>query len=60
MINLDKWNELPKRYQLIITGAAAYANSEFTAKEGCAQSWRTAPTASRWRRTEVDHPQGIE
>jgi TRAP-type mannitol/chloroaromatic compound transport system substrate-binding protein len=28
MINLAKWNELPKRYQSIIAGAAAYANSE--------------------------------
>ena len=28
MINLAKWNELPKRYQTIIAGAAAYANSE--------------------------------
>src|SRR5579884_4291004 len=27
MINLAKWNELPKRYQSIIAGAAAYANS---------------------------------
>ena len=25
MINLDKWNELPKRYQSILTGAAGYA-----------------------------------
>jgi TRAP-type mannitol/chloroaromatic compound transport system substrate-binding protein len=33
MINLDKWNELPKRYQSIIAGAAAYANTELTAKE---------------------------
>jgi TRAP-type mannitol/chloroaromatic compound transport system substrate-binding protein len=33
MINLDKWNGLPKRYQSIITGAAAYANTELTAKE---------------------------
>jgi TRAP-type mannitol/chloroaromatic compound transport system substrate-binding protein len=32
MINLAKWNELPKRYQSIIAGAAAYANSEETAK----------------------------
>jgi TRAP-type mannitol/chloroaromatic compound transport system substrate-binding protein len=28
MINLTKWNELPKRYQTILSGAAAYANSE--------------------------------
>ena len=28
MINLAKWSELPKRYQSIIAGAAAYANSE--------------------------------
>jgi TRAP-type mannitol/chloroaromatic compound transport system substrate-binding protein len=33
MINLDKWNGLPKRYQSIVTGAAAYANTELTAKE---------------------------
>jgi TRAP-type mannitol/chloroaromatic compound transport system substrate-binding protein len=33
MINLDKWNELPKRYKSIVTGAAAYANTELTAKE---------------------------
>src|SRR5260370_11224904 len=32
MINVDKWNELPKRYQAIITSAAAYANTELTAK----------------------------
>jgi TRAP-type mannitol/chloroaromatic compound transport system substrate-binding protein len=32
MINLAKWNELPKRYQSIVAGAAAYANSEVTAK----------------------------
>jgi TRAP-type mannitol/chloroaromatic compound transport system substrate-binding protein len=32
MVNLAKWNELPKRYQSIIAGAAAYANSEETAK----------------------------
>jgi TRAP-type mannitol/chloroaromatic compound transport system substrate-binding protein len=25
MINLDKWNELPKRYQSVLTGAAGYA-----------------------------------
>jgi TRAP-type mannitol/chloroaromatic compound transport system substrate-binding protein len=33
MINLDRWNELPKRYQSILNGAAAYANTELTAKE---------------------------
>jgi TRAP-type mannitol/chloroaromatic compound transport system substrate-binding protein len=33
MINLEKWNQLPKRYQTIITTAAAYANTELTAKE---------------------------
>jgi TRAP-type mannitol/chloroaromatic compound transport system substrate-binding protein len=32
MINLNKWNELPKRYRSIIAGAAAYANSEQTAR----------------------------
>jgi TRAP-type mannitol/chloroaromatic compound transport system substrate-binding protein len=32
MINLAKWNELPKRYQAIITTAAAYANAEALAK----------------------------
>jgi len=32
MINVEKWNELPKRYQTIISGAAAYANSEALAK----------------------------
>ncbi len=32
MINVGKWNELPKRYQTIISGAAAYANSEALAK----------------------------
>jgi TRAP-type mannitol/chloroaromatic compound transport system substrate-binding protein len=32
MINLAKWNQLPKRYQTILEGAAAYANSEGTAK----------------------------
>ena len=32
MINVDKWNELPKRYQAIITSAAAYANTELTAR----------------------------
>jgi TRAP-type mannitol/chloroaromatic compound transport system substrate-binding protein len=33
MINLATWNELPKRYQSIITAATAYANSEVQAKE---------------------------
>jgi TRAP-type mannitol/chloroaromatic compound transport system substrate-binding protein len=33
MFNLDKWNQLPKRYQSIITGAAAYANTELTARQ---------------------------
>jgi TRAP-type mannitol/chloroaromatic compound transport system substrate-binding protein len=32
MINLDKWNELPKRYQAVVASAAAYANTELTAK----------------------------
>jgi TRAP-type mannitol/chloroaromatic compound transport system substrate-binding protein len=32
-INLTKWNELPKRYQSIVTGATAYANTEQQAKE---------------------------
>jgi TRAP-type mannitol/chloroaromatic compound transport system substrate-binding protein len=32
MINFIKWNELPKRYQTIIAGAAAYVNSEMTAR----------------------------
>jgi TRAP-type mannitol/chloroaromatic compound transport system substrate-binding protein len=32
MINLTKWNELPKRYQSILAGAAAYANTEELAK----------------------------
>jgi TRAP-type mannitol/chloroaromatic compound transport system substrate-binding protein len=32
MINLEKWNELPKRYQSIVAGAAAYANTEAQAK----------------------------
>ncbi len=32
LINLAKWNELPKRYQAILEGAAAYANTEETAK----------------------------
>src|SRR5215216_4865764 len=32
MINLQKWNELPKSYQAIVTAAAAYANTEEQAK----------------------------
>jgi TRAP-type mannitol/chloroaromatic compound transport system substrate-binding protein len=32
MINLDRWLELPRRYQTVIAGAAAYANSEMLAK----------------------------
>jgi TRAP-type mannitol/chloroaromatic compound transport system substrate-binding protein len=32
MINLGKWNDLPKRYQTIVAGAAAYANAEGLAK----------------------------
>src|SRR5216684_6628103 len=32
IMNLAKWNELPKRYQSIVAGAAAYANSEELAK----------------------------
>jgi TRAP-type mannitol/chloroaromatic compound transport system substrate-binding protein len=32
MINLTKWNQLPNRYQSIISSAAAYANSEELAK----------------------------
>jgi TRAP-type mannitol/chloroaromatic compound transport system substrate-binding protein len=32
MINLAKWNELPKHYQSILAGAAAYANTEELAK----------------------------
>jgi TRAP-type mannitol/chloroaromatic compound transport system substrate-binding protein len=32
MVNLDKWSDLPKRYQSIIEGAAARANCEETAK----------------------------
>jgi TRAP-type mannitol/chloroaromatic compound transport system substrate-binding protein len=31
-INLEKWNELPKSYQTILRAAAAYSNSEVTAK----------------------------
>ena len=32
MINLVKWNDLPKRYQTIVAAAAAYANAEALAK----------------------------
>jgi TRAP-type mannitol/chloroaromatic compound transport system substrate-binding protein len=32
MVNLSKWLDLPKRYQTVIAGAAAYANSEMLAK----------------------------
>ena len=32
MVNLQKWNELPKTYQAIAAAAAAYANSEEQAK----------------------------
>ena len=32
MINLAKWNELPKAYQAIITAAAGYANVEVQAR----------------------------
>jgi len=32
LINLAKWNELPKNYQAIVAAAAAYANVEETAK----------------------------
>jgi TRAP-type mannitol/chloroaromatic compound transport system substrate-binding protein len=32
LINLAKWNELPKNYQAIATAAAAYANVEETGK----------------------------
>ena len=32
LVNLAKWNELPKRYQAILSGAAAYANTEEVAK----------------------------
>jgi TRAP-type mannitol/chloroaromatic compound transport system substrate-binding protein len=33
MINQAKWNELPKRYQSIVAGAAAYATLQMQAKE---------------------------
>jgi TRAP-type mannitol/chloroaromatic compound transport system substrate-binding protein len=32
LINLAKWNELPKNYQAILTAAAAFANVETTAR----------------------------
>jgi TRAP-type mannitol/chloroaromatic compound transport system substrate-binding protein len=32
MINLDKWNELPKSYQAIVASAAGHANIEQTAR----------------------------
>ena len=32
MINLDKWNELPKHYQAIVTAAASLGNVEQTAR----------------------------
>jgi TRAP-type mannitol/chloroaromatic compound transport system substrate-binding protein len=32
LINLNKWNELPKNYQAILTAAAAYANIEQQAR----------------------------
>jgi TRAP-type mannitol/chloroaromatic compound transport system substrate-binding protein len=32
LINLTKWNELPKSYQAIVTAAAGYANVEETAR----------------------------
>jgi TRAP-type mannitol/chloroaromatic compound transport system substrate-binding protein len=32
MVNLRKWLDLPKRYQTILAGAAAYANSEMLAR----------------------------
>ncbi len=32
MVNLAKWNELPKTYQAILRGASAYANTEMMAK----------------------------
>jgi TRAP-type mannitol/chloroaromatic compound transport system substrate-binding protein len=32
MVNLRKWLDLPKRYQTLLTGAAAYANSEMLAR----------------------------
>ena len=32
MINLAKWNELPKQYQAIVAAAAGYANVEMQAR----------------------------
>jgi TRAP-type mannitol/chloroaromatic compound transport system substrate-binding protein len=32
LVNLAKWNELPKSYQAIVTAAAAYANTEVQAR----------------------------
>jgi TRAP-type mannitol/chloroaromatic compound transport system substrate-binding protein len=32
LVNLAKWNELPKSYQAIVTAAAAYANGEVQAR----------------------------
>jgi TRAP-type mannitol/chloroaromatic compound transport system substrate-binding protein len=32
LVNLAKWNELPKNYQAIVTAAAAYANTEVQAR----------------------------
>jgi hypothetical protein len=32
MINLEKWNQLPKTYQAIVTAAAGFANIEQTAR----------------------------
>jgi len=32
MINLEKWNELPKSYQAIVTAAAGFANIEQTGR----------------------------
>ena len=32
MINLDKWNELPKNYQAIVTAAAGYTNIQQTGR----------------------------
>ena len=32
MINLEKWNELPKSYQAIVASAASHANVEQTAR----------------------------
>ena len=32
LVNLAKWNELPKSYQAIVTAAAAYANEDVQAR----------------------------